>query len=63
MKQLKKNNETNPLKDNTTLLIDKNSEERFVRGLYSYFGNNKKYEYILKTKFLEKKELKTSRVA
>ena len=63
---LKKNNETNPLKDNTTLLIDKNSEERFVRGLYSYFGNNKKYEYILKTKFLEKKEnriIKNNQVA
>ena len=36
--------------------MDKNSEERFVRGLYSYFGNNEKYEYILKTTFLEKKE-------
>jgi hypothetical protein len=47
---------TNPLKDKTILLIDKNTEERFVRGLYSYFGNNKKYEFILKTKFLERKE-------
>ena len=53
---LKDSNQTNPLKDNTTLLIDKNSEGRFVRGLYSYFGNNEKYDYILKTKFLEKKE-------
>ena len=40
----------------TALLINKNSEEKFVRGLYSYFGNSEKYEYILKTTFLEKKE-------
>ena len=53
---LKDRNLTNPLKDKTILLIDKNSEERFVRSLYSYFGNNEKYEYILKTVFLEKKE-------
>ena len=53
---LKDRNLTNPLKNNTSLLIDKNSEERFVRGLYSYFGNSEKYEYILKTTFLEKKE-------
>ena len=53
---LKDRIQTNPLKDKTTLLMEKNSEERFVRTLYSYFGNNKKFEYILKTKFLEKKE-------
>ena len=53
---LKDNSVTNPLKNNTSLLIDKNSEERFVRGLYSYFGNNEQYKYILKTAFLEKKE-------
>ena len=53
---LKDNNQTNLLKEKTILLIDKNTEERFVRGLYSYFGNNVKYEYILKTKFLERKE-------
>jgi hypothetical protein len=53
---LKDNNQTNPLKNKTVLLIDKNSEERFIRGLYSYFGNNEKYEYILKTKFSEKRE-------
>tara|TARA_B100001250_G_C19703470_1_gene745860 strand:- start:570 stop:1055 length:486 start_codon:yes stop_codon:yes gene_type:complete len=53
---LKNNNQTNPLKNKTLLLMDKNSEERFVRGLYSYFGNNEKHEYILKTQFLEKKE-------
>ena len=53
---LKENNPTNPLKNKTSLLIDKKSEEKFVRSLYSYFGNNEKYEYILKTIFIEKKE-------
>ncbi len=53
---LKNNSKINPLKDKTTLLIDKDTEERFVRGLYSYFGNNEAYEYILKTEFSEKKE-------
>ena len=53
---LKKSNQMNLLKEKTVLLIDKNSEERFVRGLYSYFGNSEKYEYILKTSFLERKE-------
>ena len=53
---LKDSSPTNPLKNKTMLLLDKNSEEKFVRGLYSNFGNNEKYEYILKTTFLEKKE-------
>ena len=53
---LKNNSEKNPLKEKTVLLNDKNPEERFIRGLYSYFGNSKKYEYILKTTFLEGKE-------
>ena len=53
---LKDNNQKSLLNEKTMLLIDKNSDERFIRGLYSYFGNNEKYEYILKTTFLEKKE-------
>ena len=53
---LKDTIEQNPIKDKTLLLTDKNTEEKFVRSLYSYFGNNEKYEYILKTTFLEKKE-------
>ena len=53
---IKDSSQTNSLKNNTLLLIDKNSDQRFVRSLYSYFGNNEKYEYILKTVFLEKKE-------
>lgn len=53
---LKDDSRTNPLKDKTILLMDKNLEKRFVKGLYSSFGNNEKYEYILKTTFIEKKE-------
>ena len=53
---LKDDSQTNPLKDKTTLLIDKGSEEIFKRSLYSYFGNSESYEYILKTKFSESKE-------
>ena len=53
---LKNESQTNPLKDITALLIDKKTEERFVRRLYSYFGNSEEYQYILKTNFLEKKE-------
>jgi len=53
---LKDNGLLNTLRDNTGLIIDKNSEERFVIALHSYFGNNEVYDYILKTKFLEKKE-------
>jgi hypothetical protein len=53
---LKEGGQTNPLKDKTVLLIDKNSQESFVKSLYAYFGNNKKYEYILRTNFLESKE-------
>ena len=53
---LKDSSETNPLKHKTLLLMDKNSDEKFARRLYSYFGNNEKYDYILKTTFLEIKE-------
>ena len=63
---LSDNNQVNPLRYKTTLLIDKNLDERFVRELYSRFGNNETYEYILKTKFSENKEnriVKTNQVA
>ena len=53
---LKDSSPTNTLKNKTMLLVNKNSEEKFIRGLYSNFGNSEKYEYILKTIFLEKKE-------
>ena len=63
---LKENDKENLLKNKTVLLVDKNTEERFVRGLYSFFGNNKNKEYILKTKFVETKEnrvIKNNQVA
>ena len=63
---LKDNKQTNPLKDKTLLLVDKNSEERFIKGLRSYIGNNEKYDYILKTTFIETKEnriIKNNQVA
>ena len=63
---LSEKSQPNPLKDKTMLLMDKNSDERLIRGLYSYFGNNEKYEYILKTNFLERKEnriIKNNQVA
>ena len=53
---LKENNNINPLKGKTLLLLDNSTEERFVGGLFSYFGNSEKYDFILKTNFLEKKE-------
>ena len=40
---LKDSGQINPLKDKTALLIGKNTEEKFIRGLYSYIGNNEKY--------------------
>ena len=63
---LKDSSQTNPLKDKTTLLVDKGSNERFIKGLYSYFGNNEKYDYILRTKSFEEKEnriIKNNQVA
>ena len=63
---LKESNKENLLKNNTVLLVNKNTEERFVRGLHSFFGNNKNKEYILKTKFVETKEnrvIKNNQVA
>ena len=53
---LKEEGITNPLKNKTALLMDKNSDERFVRRLYFYFGNNEIYDFILKTKFTQSKE-------
>ena len=53
---LKNSDKINPLKEKTLLLVDKGLEERFIRGLYSYFGNSENYDYILKTNFIERKE-------
>ena len=38
---LKDRDQTNPLKDKTLLVVDKDIDSRFARGLYSFFGNNK----------------------
>ena len=53
---LKDNYQTNPIKDNTVLQVNKTMEEKFVRGLFSYFGSNKEAEYILKAEFIERKK-------
>ena len=53
---LKEESQTNQLKNKTVLLLDKNSEKKIVKRLYSYFGNSEKREYILKTNFLETRE-------
>ena len=62
----KDNNQLNPLKGKTALVINKDTEEKFVRSLFSFFGNSEKFDYILKTKLLEKKEnriIKNNQVA
>ena len=53
---LKDTNQSNQLKNKTMLLISGETADKFSRELYSFFGNNKNYEYILKATFLEKKE-------
>ena len=63
---MKENNQINQLRDKTVLLVPGGTEERFSRELYSFFGNTKGSEYVLKTTFLEKKEnriVKTNQVA
>ena len=51
-----KDYQLNQLKNKTMLLMSENTTDRFSRELYSFFGNNMNYEYILKTTFLENKE-------
>ena len=53
---LKYDEDENPLKNKTVLIIDKNMDDRYAKNLYSYFGSSEEHEYILKAKFLEKKE-------
>lgn len=48
--------DNNQFKNKIFIVNKENEEVRFTRELYSYFGNNKSYDYILKTKFLERKE-------
>ena len=49
-------NDNNELKNKVHIITSQNSDERFNRALYSFFGNNKNYDYILKTTFIEQKE-------
>lgn len=53
---LKETDQQNQLKKNTLIVLTGDVDENFSRELYSFFGNNKNYEYILKTSFTEKKE-------
>ena len=63
---LEDTNDLNQLKDKTAIIFTNNTNEKFSRELYSFLGNNKNYNYILKTVFVEKKEniiVKTNQVA
>ena len=63
---LKDTGNLNQLENNTAIIITNNTNEKFSRELYSFFGNNKNYNYILKAVFVEKKEniiVKTNQVA
>ena len=63
---LKDTADLNQLENNTTIILTNNTNEKFSRELYSFFGNNKNYNYILKAVFVEKKEnivVKTNQVA
>ncbi|MDC0193287.1 hypothetical protein OAJ53_02355 [Pelagibacteraceae bacterium] len=48
--------DNNRLKNKVYILASENEEVRFTKELYSFFGNNKNYDYILKTTFVEQKE-------
>ena len=53
---LKEEDGTNRFKDKVLVVSNGNWERRFVKELYSVFGNNTKNEFILITTFVEKKE-------
>ena len=53
---LNDSSQINPLKNKTALIVDKSTEDRFTRALNYIFGNNDEHDYILQTKFIEKKE-------
>ena len=63
---LKDTADLNQLENNTAIILVDNTNEKFSRELYSFFANNKNYNYILKAVFVEKKEnivVKTNQVA
>ena len=53
---LKDKGTPNPLKNNVTVVVSGEEKERYVRSLYSFFGENKNNKYILITSILETKE-------
>ena len=48
--------DNNSLKNKVYIVTNGSEEIRFTRELYSFFGNNKNYNYILETTFVEQKE-------
>ena len=53
---LKEDDGTNRFKDKVLVVSEGDKGGRFVKELYSVFGNNTKNEFILITTFVEKKE-------
>jgi len=53
---LKEDGGTNRFKEKVLVISEGNRDGRFVKELYSVFGNNTKNEFILITTFVEKKE-------
>lgn len=63
---LKNNLEDNILQNNVLIVLEGEKNENFANHIYSSFGNNNKKEYILVTRFSEKKEnriVKSNQVA
>ncbi len=63
---IKKNDSNNQLENKVMLMFSSDTDERVTRELYSSFGNNEVYDFILKVVFFEKKEnriVKTNQVA
>ena len=48
--------DNNKLKNKTLIVAGEDKGARFTKELYSFFGNNKDYDYILRTSFVEQKE-------
>ena len=53
---LKESSSPNHLKNNVLVVVDGEEKQRLERELRSFFGNNKKNEYILTVLFVENKE-------
>ncbi len=53
---LSEDNNDNPFKNNTNLLVKGHNSEKLKERLFSFFGNNKKGDYILIANFSETKK-------